>query len=162
MTAALAFAAASLAVAQGWQSGPALPVPRTEVAAAVAGSEIVVAGGDLADGKASARVDLYDPKRRAWRRGPSLPQPLNHAAMTALGKSAVLVGGYAGRGNPTRTAARFDGTAWRELRPLPWPRAAAAAAAPRGRGFVRGGGRPGRGVPNLRSPRPPARRRRPL
>jgi N-acetylneuraminic acid mutarotase len=138
-TAALAFAAASLGVAQGWQSGPPLPVPRTEVAAAVAGSEIVVAGGYRADGTTSARVDLYDPTQRAWRRGPSLPRPLNHAAMTALGKRAVLAGGYAGRGNPTTTAVSFDGTAWRELRPLPWPRAAAAAATLDGRVYVVGG-----------------------
>jgi N-acetylneuraminic acid mutarotase len=51
----------------------------------------------------------------------------------------VLIGGYAGRGNPTRTAVRFDGTAWRELRPLPWPRAAAAAATLGGRVYVVGG-----------------------
>jgi Kelch motif protein len=135
---ALAVAATAL-VAPVWQEGPPLPTPRTEVAAAVAGSEIVVAGGYLADGRTTARVDLYDPARRTWRRGPALPLPLNHAAMTALGGGAVLVGGYAGRGNPTTTAVRFEGTAWRRLRPLPWRRAAAAAVTLGGRVYVVGG-----------------------
>ena len=138
MRTALVLAAASVA-APGWQAGPPLPTPRTEVAAAVAGTEIVVAGGYVADGRTSARVDLYDPARRTWRRGPALPRPLNHAAMTTLGAGAVLVGGYAGRGNPTTTALRFDGSGWRPLRPLPWRRAAAAAVTLGGRVYVVGG-----------------------
>src|SRR3954454_5590008 len=119
MTAALAYAAASGLVASGWPTGPPPPVPRTEVAAAVAGSEIVVAGGYLGNGRTTARVDLYDPARHTWRRGPALPRPLHHAAATTLGPSAVVVGGYASVGNPTTTAVQFDGTAWRQLQALP-------------------------------------------
>ena len=139
MTAALAYAAASALVASGWQTGPLLPAPRTEVAAAVAGSEIVVAGGYLGNGRTTARVDLYDPARHTWRRGPALPRPLNHAAATTLGPSAVVVGGYASFGNPTTTAVQFDGTAWRQLHALPWRRAAAAAVTLAGRVYVVGG-----------------------
>jgi non-specific serine/threonine protein kinase len=136
---ALAFSAASIAVAGGWQSGPPLPVERTEVAAAVAGREIVVVGGYLADGSTTARVDVYDPARRTWRVGPALPRPLNHASAATLGGRAVVLGGYAGRGNPTTTAVRLDGNAWRRLAPLPRPRAAAAAVALKGRLYVVGG-----------------------
>jgi non-specific serine/threonine protein kinase len=135
---ALALAATAL-VAPSWQQGPPLPTPRTEVAAAVAGSEIVVAGGYLADGRTTGEVDLYDPARRTWRRGPALPQPLNHAAMTTLGGDAVLLGGFAARGNPTTTALRLEGGAWRKLHPLPWRRAAAAAVTLGGRVYVVGG-----------------------
>jgi hypothetical protein len=46
---------AVIAVASGgWRSEPPLPVARTEVAAAVSGEEIVVAGGYLADGPTTA------------------------------------------------------------------------------------------------------------
>jgi N-acetylneuraminic acid mutarotase len=136
---ALACAAACAAVAGGWESGPPLPVPRTEVAAAVAGSEIVVVGGYLADRSTTARVDLYDPRRRTWRRGPALPRPLNHAAAATLKGRTVVVGGYADVGNPTTTAVRLDRNAWRRLPPLPRPRAAAAAVALDGRLYVVGG-----------------------
>jgi non-specific serine/threonine protein kinase len=125
--------------AAGWQSNPPLPVPRTEVAAAVAGSEIAVVGGYLADGATTARVDLYDPARRSWRRGPDLPQPLNHAAAATLGGEVVVAGGYAARGRPTTVAVRLAGGSWRRLPPLPRPRAAAGAVALRGRLYVVGG-----------------------
>ena len=135
----LAIAAVSATVAGGWQAGPPLPVARTEVAAAVAEGEIVVVGGYVADGSTTARVDVYEPLRRAWHEGPALPQPLNHAAATTVKGSAVVVGGYAGAGNPTTTALRLDGNAWRRLPPLPHPRAAAAAVALEGRLYVVGG-----------------------
>jgi len=136
---ALAWAAAWATVAGGWQSGPPLPVARTEVAAALAGSQIVVVGGYLADRSTTARVDLYDPLHRTWRRGPPLPRPLNHAAATTLEGKAVVVGGYAGIGNPTTTAVRLDGNAWRRLPSLPSRRAAAAAVTLEGLLYVVGG-----------------------
>ena len=137
------FAVVSVAVAAAvggsWQAGPPLPVPRTEVAAAVAGGEIVVAGGYLADGTRTARVDLYDPAHGTWRDGPPLPRPLNHAAAASLRGHVVIAGGYARLGTPTTTAVRLDGSAWRRLAPLPWPRAAAAAATLNGVLYVVGG-----------------------
>ena len=71
----LALAAAVAAAAGGWQSGPQLPVARTEVAAAVSGGSVVVAGGYVADGSSSARVDLFDPGRSTWRAGPTCRRP---------------------------------------------------------------------------------------
>ena len=50
-----------------------MPLPRTEVAAAVVGSEIVVLGGFTIDGGASQRVDAYSPARDTWRRLPGPP-----------------------------------------------------------------------------------------
>jgi non-specific serine/threonine protein kinase len=130
---------AVIAVASGgWRSEPPLPVARTEVAAAVSGEEIVVAGGYLADGSTTARVDLYQPVRRTWRQGPDLPAPLNHAAAASLSGRAVVVGGYGPRG-PTRTAIVLDGGRWKRLPSLPYTRAAAAAVALAGRLYVVGG-----------------------
>jgi hypothetical protein len=51
----------------------------------------------------------------------------------------VPVGGYAARGNPTTTAVRLEGTAWRKLGALPWRRAAAAAVTLGGRVYLVGG-----------------------
>ena len=127
------------AAAEAWQSGPPLPLARTEVGAAVSGRRIVVAGGYLADGSTTARVDVYDPARRSWRVGPTLPRPLNHAAATTLDGKAVIIGGYAGPGLPSTTAVRLDGNAWRRLRPLPRARAAAAAVTLQGVPYVVGG-----------------------
>src|SRR5215471_5618286 len=97
-SAALA-AAASLAAGAAWYADPPLPVARTEVAAALSSGRIVVAGGFLADGTTTARVDLYDPAARAWQPGPDLPEPVNHAAAATLSGIAVVVGGY-GAGGP--------------------------------------------------------------
>jgi Kelch motif protein len=137
---ALALTGALAALAGGgWQAGAPLPVARTEVAAALDGNSIVVAGGYLADGSTTARVDLFDPLHGTWRTGPALPRPLNHASASTLGGRAVVVGGYAGPGNPTTSAYRLAGNAWRRIAPLPRRRAAAAAATLGGRLYVVGG-----------------------
>src|SRR5207249_1602802 len=68
-----------LAAAVAWQSGPQLPVPRTEVVGAAVRGEIYIVGGYNADGSSSRRVDVYAPATRRWRRGPDLPVAVNHA-----------------------------------------------------------------------------------
>jgi non-specific serine/threonine protein kinase len=108
------------------------------VAAAVSGSEIVVAGGYLADGSTTARVDLYRPTGQTWRQGPDLPVPVNHAAAASLSGRAVVVGGYGAKG-PTRTAVALEGGDWKRLPALPYPRAAAGAVALNGKLYVVGG-----------------------
>jgi N-acetylneuraminic acid mutarotase len=107
-----------------WKRGAPLPVPRSEVAAAALGGELVVVGGFLADGRSSARVDAYSPARDRWRRLPSLPVAVNHAMAASDGKRLYVVGGY---GAPTR-AYLLSGRRWRRLPDLPEPRAAAGAA----------------------------------
>jgi non-specific serine/threonine protein kinase len=76
--------AAAVSLAGGWQVEPPLPLARTEVAAAVSGGELAVAGGYLADGSTTDRVDLYDPAARTWRPGPELPEPVSHASAATL------------------------------------------------------------------------------
>ena len=94
-----------------WKRGAPLPVPRSEVAAATLGGELVVVGGFLADGRSSARVDAYSPVRDRWRRLPSLPVAVNHAMAASDGKRLYVVGGY---GAPTR-AYVLSGRRWRRL-----------------------------------------------
>lgn len=138
--AALAVAAPSFAASSArWESRAPLPVPRTEVAAAAAGGFVIVAGGYLADGSSSARVDAYDPARNAWRRLPDLPVGVNHAAATAYRGRVYVLGGYAGPRQPLRAAWVLERGRWRPLPRMPFPRGAAAAAVAAGRLYVVGG-----------------------
>ena len=144
-------AAALLAVAAGlfatvagaaptqWESRAPLPVPRTEVAAAAVGSEIVVVGGFTADGGASRRADAYSPVRDAWRRLPDLPAGLHHAMLVGVGGKPYVIGGYDASGTPQRGAYVLERGAWRSLPRMPSARAAAGAAVAGRRIVVAGG-----------------------
>jgi hypothetical protein len=110
--------------AREWQRAAPLPVPRSEVAAATVGRQLIVAGGFRADGRSSARVDAYSPGSNRWRRLPDLPVAVNHAMAASDGRRLYVVGGY---GAPTRAFVLSRGR-WRRLPNLPVPRAAAGAA----------------------------------
>jgi N-acetylneuraminic acid mutarotase len=128
-----------LAVAATWQSAPALPVARTEVAGAAVRGEIYVAGGYNADGSSSRRVDVYSPAKQRWRRAPDLPVSVNHAMAAAYRGGLYVVGGYAGDGRTLRATYVLAGGRWRALAPMPASRAAAGAAVADGRLYVVGG-----------------------
>jgi N-acetylneuraminic acid mutarotase len=137
----LALALPALAsAAGGWSTNDPLPVPRTEVAAAVMGGEVFVAGGYLADGRSTTEVDRYLPQADRWFRAPDLPAAVNHAAAASSGGRLYILGGYGAE----RSAFVFDGARWQTLQ-LPAARAAAGAAALRGVVYVVGG----RGVGGL-------------
>jgi N-acetylneuraminic acid mutarotase len=110
--------------AREWKRAAPLPVPRSEVAAATVGRQLIVVGGFLADGRSSARVDAYSPDSNHWRRLPDLPVAVNHAMAASDGRRLYVVGGY---GAPTRAFVLSRGH-WRRLPNLPEPRAAAGAA----------------------------------
>lgn len=118
-----------------WRVRAALPVPRTEVAAAAVGETVAVVGGFTADGSSTARADIYRPASDRWRRAADLPAAVNHAAAATLAGHLVIVGGYGAR----RSAFMLVGDRWRLLARLPAPRAAAGAAVLGGRLFVVGG-----------------------
>jgi N-acetylneuraminic acid mutarotase len=130
----LATAVASSA-APGWQSAAPLPLPRTEVAGARLGDELVVVGGYLADGSSTGRVDAYSPRTNRWRRLPDFPAKVNHAMAATANGRLYVVGGY---GAERRAFVFFRGR-WQRLRDLPGPRAAAGAAIVGGRMYVVGG-----------------------
>jgi N-acetylneuraminic acid mutarotase len=125
--------------AAAWQSHPPLPEPRTEVAAAVAGGEIVVAGGFTADGGNSVRVDAFSIAGNRWRRLPDLPVAVDHAAAASANGRVYVVGGYGRDRAPLDAAFALENGAWRRLASLPDARAAAAAAIAGGRLYVLGG-----------------------
>jgi hypothetical protein len=135
---ALAAGGAGAAPAQ-WGSHAPMPVPRTEVAAAVVGGEIVVVGGFTADGGASTRADAYSPARDSWRRLPDLPIGVHHAMAVGLGGTAYVLGGYTATGATLRAAFVLEKGAWRALPRMPFPRAAAGAGVAGRRIVVAGG-----------------------
>jgi N-acetylneuraminic acid mutarotase len=125
---ALLLPAAAAAGTARWQQGAALPLPRTEVAAARHGGELVVVGGYLPWGDTSAQADAYAPSSRRWRRLPDLPVAVNHAMAATWRGKAIVVGGYFARNTPSDRAFVLENNAWRELPRLPAGRAAAGAA----------------------------------
>jgi non-specific serine/threonine protein kinase len=125
---ALVVPALGAAATPQWQRADALPVPRTEVAAARHGGDLVVVGGYLPWGDSSAQADAYSPAQRRWRRMPDLPVAVNHPMAATWRGRAVVVGGYVARGAPSDRAFVLEGERWRELRSLPAGRAAGGAA----------------------------------
>jgi hypothetical protein len=125
--------------AAGWRSlAPALS-ERTEVAAAAAGDDIVVAGGYLGSGATVSNVEILDTTTGRWREGPDLPERVNHAMAASVDGTVHVVGGYLDTGQPTASAYRLDGATWKRLAPMPAGRAAGTAVAVGGRIFVAGG-----------------------
>jgi hypothetical protein len=130
---------AAIGAPSEWESRAPLPVPRTEVAAAVVGSEIAVVGGFTAGGGASSRSDMYSPAADRWRRLPDLPAGVHHAMAAGAGGRLYVFGGYRSFGVPLRTSFVLEGGRWHALPPMPFPRAAAGAAVAGGRIVLAGG-----------------------
>jgi hypothetical protein len=140
VAAAAAASVPAVSTPGAWQQAAPLPDPRGEVAAAVVGDEIAVAGGFDRSGLDSARVDVYSPARDAWRRLPNLPAPVDHAMAAAASGRLYVLGGYGRSRAPRRSAwVLAPGGRWRALPPLPAARAAGGAAILRGRLYVAGG-----------------------
>jgi hypothetical protein len=122
-----------------------VPVPRTELAGAVLGDRIVVAGGLTADGAASDVVHVYAPDSNRWEAGPSLPLGLHHSGIAALGNRVYIAGGYTNRQGldwvpQSRVLSLALGErSWREEPALSGPRGGLAMAAAAGRLVAVGG-----------------------
>jgi non-specific serine/threonine protein kinase len=122
-----------------WSSREQLPLPRTEVAAAVLNGRIAVAGGFLLDGSSSRSVDLYSPRDNRWTRLPDLPLGVNHSTATVYRGRLMVVGGYAGPGQAFRGGWELRDGRWRALPRPPEARAAGGAAVVGTKLYVVGG-----------------------
>lgn len=130
-----------------WRVLAPVPEARTGAAGAAVSNRVAVVGGLDAAGRASARVDLFDVRRRRWLRLPDLPEGLDRAMAASRGGRLYVMGGYRegerGWEASDRAWVLFD-RRWHALPPMPEPRAAAGAAIVRNRIYVVGGAR---GVP---------------
>lgn len=85
-----------------WHSGPPLPKPLANAAAAVVGNQIVLAGGSAVTGDDGAAVSvsddlyLFDTASERWQTGGVLPSPLAGAALVVYEDRLYLIGGWDG------------------------------------------------------------------
>jgi hypothetical protein len=127
------------AASSAWETRAPMPLPRTEVAAAVVGSEIAVLGGFTIDRGASTRVDAYSPARNSWRRLPDLPVGVHHSMAVGAGGRLYVLGGYTVDGLPLRMVFVLERGRWRTLPRMPYARAAAGGAVAGNKIVVAGG-----------------------
>lgn len=128
-----------MSAAVAWRGLAAAPSARTEVAAAVSGTNIYVIGGYRADGGTVATVEVFDTATGRWSPGPELPVAVNHAMAAAVDGVVYAVGGYLDGGAPSAAAYALSGEGWRRIADLPQARAAGTAVALGGRVYVAGG-----------------------
>ena len=136
---ALVLVPLGVAASSAWETRAPMPLPRTEVATAAVGSEIVVLGGFTIDHGASTRVDAYSPARNSWRRLPDLPIGVHHSMAVGVGGRTYVLGGYTVGGLPLRTVFVLERGRWRTLPRMPYARAAAGAAVAGNKIVVAGG-----------------------
>ncbi|RCL77666.1 MAG: hypothetical protein DBW69_02745 [PS1 clade bacterium] len=71
-----------------------MPVTLSQAGIAVAGSDIIIAGGMTATGQASREIHVFNVQSLNWRRLPSLPFGLIAPAVGVLSDGVHVVGGY--------------------------------------------------------------------
>ncbi|HRA46462.1 MAG TPA: hypothetical protein PK819_00160 [Thermomicrobiales bacterium] len=116
----LALIATPTAPGQWWTAVQSMPVPRSEMGAAVLNGKITVAGGF--DG--GTQVDRYDPAADRWETLGPLPEAVNHGGIVAWHGQVITCGGY----NAEAMAAMDimhtwdeDALAWKSIGTLPTP-----------------------------------------
>jgi len=104
-----------------WRPRAPLPIPRTEMAWAVAYRNRV----HLVGGYAEQRVDrpyhhAYEPATDRWEELPQLPRGANHVGVATLGERLYAFGGFIEQNRtPHDEAFFFDGEKWNRIRRLP-------------------------------------------
>ena len=128
-----------------WTRGADMLTPRTESCAALLNEKIYMIGGLNNEGKASYKVEYYDPKTDSWNASLPLPRPLDHAAVAAYNGSLYVVGGYRSSNVPATVPSdklfiyNSLTNKWTEGKPLPEARGALTANFINGILYVVGG-----------------------
>ena len=126
-----------------WRSGPEIPTPRSEVAAATAEGTIYVLGGLAEDGRSLNTVEALAPGAEAWSARAPLPEQRDHLAAVELGGRLWAAAGSPGWFTQTtsQTLWVYDAAAdrWEGRAPMPLGRAGHAAAVIDGRIYIAGG-----------------------
>ncbi len=126
--------------ANSWRMAAAKPTAVANIAAVFLAGRICVAGGTLADGRATDILEVYDPETDAWETRAPLPFPLTAYAAVALDGRLYLFGGWDGTRFRNDTLI-YDPAAdrWTSGSAMPEPRAFHAASALAGLIYVAGG-----------------------
>lgn len=123
-----------------WKALASKPTPVTEIQAALLGEKIYVPGGLLADGSATAKLEVYDPRQDRWESLAPLPVAISGYSLAAFEGQLYLFGGKSGD-RYLSTVYGYDPqeNRWSERSPLDAPRAFAGAAVVDGKIFLTGG-----------------------
>jgi DNA-binding CsgD family transcriptional regulator/N-acetylneuraminic acid mutarotase len=79
-----------------WSTLASKPTPVTDIQAALVSEKIYVPGGRLANGSATDRLEVYDPRKGTWENRAPLPEPLSAYGMTFFEGQIYLFGGKNG------------------------------------------------------------------
>ncbi len=125
---------------KSWQALAVKPTPVRDAGAVLIGELIYVPGGRLADGRATDRLEVYNPRLDRWELRASLPSPRCAYALAALEGQLYLFGGWDGRDYVADVFIYDPQTdAWHTGQPMAARRGFAAAVAVGGKILVLGG-----------------------
>ncbi|HEX4794800.1 MAG TPA: kelch repeat-containing protein [Humisphaera sp.] len=80
-----------------WTEAAPSPIPRFEAAGEVVGGKLYVFGGFVdADVHATARSDVFNPRKNTWTQIADMPEPLTHTGHVIIGHKIWFVGGFVG------------------------------------------------------------------
>ena len=80
-----------------WEKLKDKPTPVSHIQGAVIGEKIYIPGGNLADGKPTNVLEIYDPRRDVWELGSPLPQAISSYALVAFEGQLYIFGGWDGQ-----------------------------------------------------------------
>ena len=140
-------------ISDTWSSGAPMPVPRSELGAALLKGEIYTIGGVTNGGITTNIVEIYNPVSDTWKTGIPLPEVRASMAVAVRQDKIYVIGGTDdwSTGNPMNTTFVFDpGTnSWSTVNPMPTARSACRAAVVNNIIYVIGGkGDPSAGTAN--------------
>lgn len=115
-----------------WREIAAMPVSRSEMAAATIGEQIYLAGGlTNQDGQyfTSDVLEVYDPTANTWQTAAPLPEPRHHAMVAAYDGLLYFFGGLTPSWSPAQQVWAYDPATdqWTERADLPQPNASGFA-----------------------------------
>ncbi len=96
-----------------WEELPPMPRAQGGAASALAGEQLIAAGGATWDGDQKLwlrDVQIFDLRARQWRMGPALPEPLAYGPALAVAGGMEIYGGSTGA-RSSRAILRLDAAA---------------------------------------------------
>jgi len=135
-----------------WEMMNPMATGRSEIAAALKGDDIYIAGG-IGFFKALKSCEIYHIPKDRWSKCPDLPLPLHHVALASNGEHVFAAGGYSGLNFGFHMDAklwRLEGDGWQVESALTEPIGEHAMMAYDGALYIIGGRTPGGDSAKLR------------
>ncbi|MRR32322.1 hypothetical protein EG834_18785, partial [bacterium] len=129
-----------------WNKKAVKPTPVTATGAVLMGEKIYMPGGQMADGKPTAVLEIYDPRTDQWETAAPMPIALSRFALAAFEGNLYVFGGWDGK-NYSAAVYQYKAAedTWLIREPMSQPRADSAAA-PLGTKIILAGGENANGL----------------